>query len=250
MVIYRYQPQWILYSHYWQFCTERFLWQVIMATTWTIVLMNVPMQVGWFAFHPPLQSLAILLFTFGMSGVHIFVLGRDWFCQQPRDHHSPAYQSAKNKSSRPSATPIGNLCCRFSSNYTGYNGRILQQMASRRQPFHNLAWCKWTHIFYHIFYLSSNIYCRLVLWNNHDGVVVVPNIFRSRKRLVRWRTFRRRYESQIIMEVPQVCAGPNYLSTLSLKVLTLFKAFGLRLVSSVAVHSPPWWGMVLMGRKV
>uniref|UniRef100_A0A8H7Y5E0 Cytochrome b561 domain-containing protein n=1 Tax=Psilocybe cubensis TaxID=181762 RepID=A0A8H7Y5E0_PSICU len=39
---------------------------VIMATTWTIVLMNAPMKVGWFAFHPPLQSLAILLFTFGI----------------------------------------------------------------------------------------------------------------------------------------------------------------------------------------
>jgi len=38
----------------------------IMATTWTVVLMNAPLNLGWFAFHPPLQSLAILLFTFGI----------------------------------------------------------------------------------------------------------------------------------------------------------------------------------------
>ncbi|PPQ78531.1 hypothetical protein CVT25_011803 [Psilocybe cyanescens] len=39
---------------------------IVMATTWTIVLMNAPTKAGWFAFHPPLQSLAILLFTFGI----------------------------------------------------------------------------------------------------------------------------------------------------------------------------------------
>jgi len=34
--------------------------------TWTIVLINSPQQSGWFALHPTLQSLAILLFAFGI----------------------------------------------------------------------------------------------------------------------------------------------------------------------------------------
>ncbi|KAF4614461.1 hypothetical protein D9613_002883 [Agrocybe pediades] len=38
----------------------------VMAVTWTAVLMNGPLSVGWFAFHPPLQTLAMLLFTFGI----------------------------------------------------------------------------------------------------------------------------------------------------------------------------------------
>ena len=42
-------------------------WQVVMAVTWTAVLMNGPLSMGWFAFHPPLQTLAVLLFTFGTS---------------------------------------------------------------------------------------------------------------------------------------------------------------------------------------
>ncbi|KDR81435.1 hypothetical protein GALMADRAFT_239336 [Galerina marginata CBS 339.88] len=37
-----------------------------MGVTWTAVLMNAPAQAGWFAWHPPLQTLAIFLFTFGI----------------------------------------------------------------------------------------------------------------------------------------------------------------------------------------
>jgi hypothetical protein len=37
-----------------------------MAVTWIIVLMNGPRQTGWFALHPPLQTLAMLLFAFGI----------------------------------------------------------------------------------------------------------------------------------------------------------------------------------------
>ncbi|KAF8201585.1 hypothetical protein BJ912DRAFT_507713 [Pholiota molesta] len=39
---------------------------VVMAVTWTMVLINSPGEVGWFALHPPLQTLAVLLFTFGI----------------------------------------------------------------------------------------------------------------------------------------------------------------------------------------
>jgi hypothetical protein len=37
-----------------------------MAVTWTMVLFNSPTAVGWFALHPPLQTLAILLLTYGI----------------------------------------------------------------------------------------------------------------------------------------------------------------------------------------
>ncbi|KAF8969880.1 hypothetical protein BDZ97DRAFT_168337 [Flammula alnicola] len=38
----------------------------VMAVTWTMVLSNAPGKAGWFALHPPLQTLAIFLFTFGI----------------------------------------------------------------------------------------------------------------------------------------------------------------------------------------
>ncbi|KIM49302.1 hypothetical protein M413DRAFT_21550 [Hebeloma cylindrosporum] len=38
----------------------------ITAVTWTMVLANAPFEVGWFALHPPLQTLALSLFTFGI----------------------------------------------------------------------------------------------------------------------------------------------------------------------------------------
>ncbi|KAF9472768.1 hypothetical protein BDN70DRAFT_868041 [Pholiota conissans] len=39
---------------------------VLMVITWTMVLVNSPGQIGWFALHPPLQTLAVLSFTFGI----------------------------------------------------------------------------------------------------------------------------------------------------------------------------------------
>ncbi|KAJ6606554.1 hypothetical protein DFH09DRAFT_11857 [Mycena vulgaris] len=39
---------------------------LFMTVTWVIVLVNEPIKVGWFAFHPPLQSLSIFLFTYGI----------------------------------------------------------------------------------------------------------------------------------------------------------------------------------------
>lgn len=39
--------------------------QTIVVVTWAMVLMNSPGQVGLFALHPPLQTLAIFAFTFG-----------------------------------------------------------------------------------------------------------------------------------------------------------------------------------------
>ncbi len=49
--------------------------QTIVVVTWAMVLMNSPgSQVGWFALHPPLQTLAIFAFTFGtpLSKISIF----------------------------------------------------------------------------------------------------------------------------------------------------------------------------------
>ncbi|KAJ6500444.1 hypothetical protein C8R45DRAFT_977715 [Mycena sanguinolenta] len=39
---------------------------VFTTTTWVIVLVNNPFNVGWFAFHPPLQSLSVALFVYGI----------------------------------------------------------------------------------------------------------------------------------------------------------------------------------------
>jgi hypothetical protein len=39
---------------------------VLLITTWVVVLSNNPKALGWFSFHPPLQSLALCLFTFGI----------------------------------------------------------------------------------------------------------------------------------------------------------------------------------------
>ncbi|KAF8810723.1 hypothetical protein BYT27DRAFT_7231872 [Phlegmacium glaucopus] len=38
----------------------------LLVVTWVIVLMNDPASFGWFAIHPPLQTLAMFLFTFGI----------------------------------------------------------------------------------------------------------------------------------------------------------------------------------------
>ncbi|KAJ7632228.1 hypothetical protein FB45DRAFT_911852 [Roridomyces roridus] len=39
---------------------------VFTAVTWVVVLLNNPLNVGWFAFHPTLQSLSLLLLTYGI----------------------------------------------------------------------------------------------------------------------------------------------------------------------------------------
>ncbi|KAJ7702370.1 hypothetical protein B0H17DRAFT_143101 [Mycena rosella] len=39
---------------------------LFMTITWVIVLVNSPLNWGWFAFHPLLQSLAMFLFTYGI----------------------------------------------------------------------------------------------------------------------------------------------------------------------------------------
>ncbi|KAF9262203.1 hypothetical protein L218DRAFT_868192 [Marasmius fiardii PR-910] len=39
---------------------------VTLITTWYIILNSPPGQLGWFAFHPPLQTLAVFLFTYGI----------------------------------------------------------------------------------------------------------------------------------------------------------------------------------------
>ena len=39
---------------------------MITAVTWAMVLGKAPFEVGWFALHPPLQTLALSLFTFGL----------------------------------------------------------------------------------------------------------------------------------------------------------------------------------------
>jgi len=39
---------------------------VLLIATWIIILSNNPKSLGWFSFHPPLQSLALSLFTFGI----------------------------------------------------------------------------------------------------------------------------------------------------------------------------------------
>ncbi|KAF8894410.1 hypothetical protein BD779DRAFT_1668932 [Infundibulicybe gibba] len=39
---------------------------VFAGITWIVVLTNSPTSVGWFAFHPPLQTLALALFTYGI----------------------------------------------------------------------------------------------------------------------------------------------------------------------------------------
>ncbi|KAF8163114.1 hypothetical protein B0H34DRAFT_694172 [Crassisporium funariophilum] len=39
---------------------------MLMVVTWAIVLTNSPTTAGWFALHPPLQTLAVFLFTFGI----------------------------------------------------------------------------------------------------------------------------------------------------------------------------------------
>jgi len=39
---------------------------VLLWTTWTIVLSNKPKDLSWFAFHPTLNSLAVLCFVFGI----------------------------------------------------------------------------------------------------------------------------------------------------------------------------------------
>lgn len=41
--------------------------QVFVATTWSIIFTNNPTSLGWFPFHPPLQSFAIACFTYGTS---------------------------------------------------------------------------------------------------------------------------------------------------------------------------------------
>ncbi|KJA18605.1 hypothetical protein HYPSUDRAFT_144737, partial [Hypholoma sublateritium FD-334 SS-4] len=38
----------------------------VTVVSWAMVLMNSPGQVGWFALHPPLQTLAVFAFTFGI----------------------------------------------------------------------------------------------------------------------------------------------------------------------------------------
>ncbi|KAJ7349272.1 hypothetical protein DFH08DRAFT_959436 [Mycena albidolilacea] len=40
---------------------------VLTTVTWVTVLVNNPFDAGWFAFHPPLQSLSLLLFVYGIS---------------------------------------------------------------------------------------------------------------------------------------------------------------------------------------
>jgi len=38
----------------------------LLSITWIIILTSNPFSVGWFAFHPPLQTLAMFIFTFGI----------------------------------------------------------------------------------------------------------------------------------------------------------------------------------------
>ncbi|KIM87605.1 hypothetical protein PILCRDRAFT_284994 [Piloderma croceum F 1598] len=39
---------------------------VFLITTWVVVLSNDPKSLGWFTFHPPLQSLSLCFFTYGI----------------------------------------------------------------------------------------------------------------------------------------------------------------------------------------
>jgi len=39
--------------------------KVFLITTWAVILSNDPKSLGWFALHPPLQSLGLSLFTYG-----------------------------------------------------------------------------------------------------------------------------------------------------------------------------------------
>lgn len=39
--------------------------QVLVLSTWTIILSNDPKSLGWFSFHPTLNTFAIACFTFG-----------------------------------------------------------------------------------------------------------------------------------------------------------------------------------------
>ncbi|KAF7359381.1 hypothetical protein MSAN_01280700 [Mycena sanguinolenta] len=39
---------------------------VFTTVTWVIILVNSPFNVGWFAFHPPLQSLSLALLVYGI----------------------------------------------------------------------------------------------------------------------------------------------------------------------------------------
>jgi len=46
-------------------------WQVLVITTWTATLVNDPVRYSWFAFHPPLQTLALCFFTYGLRSLSL-----------------------------------------------------------------------------------------------------------------------------------------------------------------------------------
>ena len=48
-----------------------FMWQVLVITTWTTTLVNDPVRYSWFAFHPPLQTLALCFFTYGLCSLSL-----------------------------------------------------------------------------------------------------------------------------------------------------------------------------------
>lgn len=89
-----------------------FTWQVLVIATWTAILVNNPVRYSWFGFHPPLQTLALCFFTYGLCHFAIaFNLYISHF-KLIRYHDSPANLSGKNKGDRIYPPPASDVFLR------------------------------------------------------------------------------------------------------------------------------------------
>jgi hypothetical protein len=118
--------------------------QVLLISTWTIVLSNNPKALSWFAFHPTLNSLAVLCFTFGTFSPSTT---QSKFTEyMHRRSHSSTDVPTEDKGRWTSASSDRDAN-RTDIHSPGHHGNVDVQGLARRSSLHILARC--TRVLHH-----------------------------------------------------------------------------------------------------
>ncbi len=113
--------------------------QVLVLSTWTIILSNDPKNLAWFSFHPTLNTFAVACFTFGPPPPQS--LSAKANCMRAYRHPHPSANVPAKDQGRRSRAPSDRDDYRLPGSWSRLIGHVVQQGISWRSSHYHLARC-------------------------------------------------------------------------------------------------------------
>ena len=177
--------------------------QVVFWTTWTIVLSSKPKSLSWLAFHPTLNTLALVCWVFGTSPNTSTRSSPHTLLTYIRvaQAFSPFNRRPSQRRRPLDSRAIRSLCCRdyYRSSWAPWRYWLTSLRITYPTSHPGTVYVR--PFLPHVATLTRSLF--LDLWPDHFYLAHCPGHGWCRKRLVWWGRLRGRSESQASVEVSQ-----------------------------------------------